>query len=128
LVERLANDTRVRRVHFPGFGDSDPRGLVGTQMTGPGSVLSFELATDDTAALGALQGFIGALELITPAVSLGSTDTLIQPPAALTHRIVDADARAAAGIAPALLRLSVGLEGVEDLGGDLQRGLAGAGV
>jgi methionine-gamma-lyase len=65
-------------------------------------------------------------ELITPAVSLGSTDTLIQPPAALTHRIVDEAARAATGIAPTLLRLSVGLEGVEDLWADLQRGLGAA--
>ncbi len=125
LVERLAHDARVRRMHFPGFDGSDPQGLVGTQMAGPGSVLSFELATD---APGAVQVFIGALELITPAVSLGSTDTLIQPPAALTHRIMDEDARAATGIAPTLLRLSVGLEGMEDLWTDLARGLAATGL
>jgi methionine-gamma-lyase len=123
LVERLAQDARVTHIHFPGFGGSDPRGLVGTQMAGPGSVMAFELATE---APGALQRFISALELITPAVSLGSTDTLIQPPAALTHRIVDEAARAATGIAPTLLRLSVGLEGVEDLWADLQRGLGAA--
>mgnify|MGYP002788584249 CR=1 FL=1 len=121
LVARLANDARVRRIHFPGHGDSDPRGLVGSQMSGPGSVLSFELASDDPRAVHA---FVAALELITPAVSLGSVDTLIQPPAALTHRIVDEAARAATGIAPNLLRLSVGLEGVEDLWRDLAQGLA----
>jgi methionine-gamma-lyase len=124
LVQRLAQDARVRAIHFPGFGSSDPRGLVGTQMAGPGSVLSFELVSE---APRALQSFIDALQLITPAVSLGSTDTLIQPPAALTHRIVDEAARAATGISPTLLRLSVGLEGVEDLWRDLQRGLGAVG-
>jgi len=121
LVQRLAADARVRHLHFPGYGSSDPQGLVGTQMSGPGSVLSFELATE---APRAVHAFLAALQLITPAVSLGSTDTLIQPPAALTHRIVDEAARAATGVSPTLLRLSVGLEGEADLWRDLERGLA----
>ena len=64
-----------------------------------------------------------ALELITPAVSLGSTDTLILPPAVLTHRVVDADTRAETGISGGLLRLSVGLEDARDLWSDLDRAL-----
>ena len=63
------------------------------------------------------------LELITPAVSLGSTDTLIQHPAGLTHQIVAEDVRESCGISPALLRLSVGLEDPEDLWADLNRAL-----
>jgi methionine-gamma-lyase len=65
-----------------------------------------------------------AVRLITPAVSLGSTDSLIEHPAGLTHRLVDSEARLAAGITPGLLRLSVGLEDADDLWADLERALA----
>lgn len=121
LAWRLVEDHRVRTVHFPGLPGQDPRGLLGKQMSGPGSVMSFELASDDPAVM---RAFVGALTLITPAVSLGSADTLIQPPALLTHRVVDPAARAATGISAGLLRLSVGLEDARDLWADLERGLA----
>jgi cystathionine beta-lyase/cystathionine gamma-synthase len=121
LAWRLVEDPRVRLVHFPGLPGQDPRGLIGRQMSGPGSVMSFELASDDPAVV---RAFVTALRLITPAVSLGSTDTLIQPPALLTHRVVDPAARAATGISAGLLRLSVGLEDARDLWADLERGLA----
>jgi methionine-gamma-lyase len=64
------------------------------------------------------------VRLITPAVSLGSTDSLIQHPASLTHRVVDAQARASTGIDAGLLRLSVGLEHVDDLWRDLTAAFA----
>ncbi|HEY5490120.1 MAG TPA: PLP-dependent transferase, partial [Gemmatimonadaceae bacterium] len=121
LAERLAEDARIASVRFPGLAGQDPRGLVGTQMKGPGSVLSFELASDDPAVM---RAFVGALRLITPAVSLGSTDTLIQPPAMLTHRVVDAGAREQTGITAGLLRLSVGLEDMRDLWLDLDKALS----
>jgi cystathionine beta-lyase/cystathionine gamma-synthase len=121
LAWRLVEDPRVRSVHFPSLPGQDPRGLLGKQMSGPGSIMSFELASDDPVVM---RAFVGALELITPAVSLGSTDTLIQPPALLTHRVVDPAARAATGISAGLLRLSVGLEDARDLWADLERGLA----
>jgi cystathionine beta-lyase/cystathionine gamma-synthase len=121
LAQRLADDSRVRSVLFPGLPGHDPRGLIGRQMHGPGSVLSFEVDTDDAAAI---RRFVGSLRVITPAVSLGSTDTLIQPPALLTHRVVDADARSEAGISSGLLRLSVGLEDSRDLLNDLDSALA----
>ncbi|MHB1296955.1 MAG: trans-sulfuration enzyme family protein [Gemmatimonadaceae bacterium] len=121
LARRLVEDARVRRVHFPGLPGEDPRNLLGKQMSGPGSVMSFELASDDPMIM---RAFVGALKLITPAVSLGSTDTLIQPPAVLTHRVVDPEARAKSGISGALLRLSIGLEDPRDLWADLERALA----
>jgi methionine-gamma-lyase len=62
--------------------------------------------------------------LITPAVSLGGIDTLIEHPASLTHRTVDPHARDLAGISDGLLRLSVGLEDVDDLWDDLKQGLS----
>jgi len=120
LAQQLVDDARIARVHYPSLPGQDPRGLLGRQMDGPGSVLSFELARDDSATL---RAFVEALRLITPAVSLGSTDTLIQPPALLTHRVVKEDARRAGGIAGGLLRLSVGLEDARDLWRDLQQAL-----
>lgn len=122
LADRLAGDARIATVRYPGLPGQDPRGLLSRQMRGPGSVMSFELANSE---VGAVQAFISGLQLITPAVSLGSTDTLIQPPAALTHRVVDAAARAETGITSGLLRLSVGLEGLDDLWRDLDGALAG---
>lgn len=121
LAPRLAEHAGVAQVMFPGLPGADPRGLVGTQMSGPGSVLSFALE-DDTPQ--AMQRFICALNVITPAVSLGSVDTLIQPPAALTHRVVDPEALQGMGITPGLVRLSVGLESPEDLWRDLDQALA----
>ncbi len=66
---------------------------------------------------------ISRVRLVTPAVSLGSVDTLIQHPASISHRIVDADDRRGAGVSDRLLRLSVGLEDVDDLWTDLDQAL-----
>jgi methionine-gamma-lyase len=126
IVERLAVHPAVVRVLYPGFGGSDPRGLIGPgrQMEGPGSVLSFVLA----GGLEAASRVMKAVRLTTPAVSLGSTDTLLQHPAGLTHRIVAEDARERTGISPGLLRLSVGIEDPEDVWADLEQALAQATV
>ncbi|MHB1095463.1 MAG: trans-sulfuration enzyme family protein [Gemmatimonadaceae bacterium] len=121
LAWKLADDRRVAGVRFPALPGQDPRALLGRQMQGPGSVISFELASDDPAVM---RHFLETLEVITPAVSLGSTDSLIQPPAALTHRVVDQQAREAVGVSPGLLRLSVGLEDARDLWRDLDHALA----
>ena len=123
LAGRLAGDPRVTRVLFPGLPGQDPKGLLGRQLRGPGSVIAFEVkgGFEEAARL------LASLRLITPAVSLGSTDTLIQHPAALTHRLVEPAAKAEAGITDGLLRISVGLEDADDLWADLARGLAAAG-
>jgi methionine-gamma-lyase len=94
----------------------------GHQLRGPGAVLSFEVAGGYSAAATVMR----SLSLITPAVSLGSVDTLIQHPAGLTHRLVDPAAREAAGISDGLLRLSVGLEDVHDLWEDLRSAIDAA--
>jgi methionine-gamma-lyase len=122
LARRLATHPAVLAVHYPGLPGQDPTGLVGSQMEGPGAVLAFEV-------VGGYQGarrFLAALETVTSAVSLGTTDTLVQQPAGLTHRLVDPAALTRLGISPGLLRLSVGLEDVRDLWRDLERGLAAA--
>jgi len=120
LARRLADHPSVRSVHFPGLGgDARERRLLATQQKGPGSVLSFRVRGGPEAAA----AVVDSVRLITPAVSLGSVDTLIQAPALLTHRVVDAEDRAASGVADDLVRLSVGLEHVEDLWDDLDQAL-----
>lgn len=119
LAARLAEHALVKRVLYPGRPGTDPTGLVGRQMSGPGSILSFELPSGKAA-----RTLMRGLSLITPAVSLGSTDSLIQHPASLTHRVVEPSARAEMGIGDGLLRLSVGLESPEALWADLSVGLA----
>ena len=112
LARRLAGHPAVTRVLYP-VPD-------GRQLHGPGSVLAFEVegGLDSAAAV------MSSVRLVTPAVSLGCVDTLIQHPAGLTHRLVDEQARAATGIGDGLLRLSVGLEDVDDLWRDLEAALA----
>ena len=112
----LAERCEVSRVHYPGLDGCDPAGLVGSQMTGPGAVLAFRLEGGYAVASALLE----RLELVTHAVSLGGVDSLIQHPASLTHRFVVADARPDA----ALLRLSVGLESVDDVLADLDKAFA----
>ena len=110
----LTAHTDVGRVFYPGTGRADPAGLVGTQMTGPGAVLAFDLGSYDQA-----RRVAEGVRMITHAVSLGGVDSLIQHPAALTHRPVAEEARPGAGI----LRLSVGLETPEDVIADLEQAL-----
>ncbi|MEU9860299.1 PLP-dependent transferase [Streptomyces sp. NPDC047971] len=102
LVRRLATDPRIARVHYPRVG---------------GAMVSFEVYGDP-------HDVIAGVRLITPAVSLGSVDTLIQHPASISHRIVAEGDRRSAGVSDRLLRMSVGLEDVEDLWRDLTQALS----
>lgn len=124
VAERLAAHPAVVAVAYPGLPGQDPEGLIGRQMDGPGSLLAFRVRGGHDAA----QDIMHRLNLITPAVSLGSVDTLIQHPAGLTHRVVDPDARDASGITPDLLRLSVGLEDAEDIWADLEQAMHASAV
>jgi len=114
VADWLSAQPAVERVHYPGL--SDPSGLIGRQQAGPGAVLAFTLSGGYAAA----SQVASRVKLITHAVSLGGVDTLIQHPAALTHRLVAADAKPS----PGLLRLSLGLEDPEDLTSDLAEALA----
>jgi cystathionine beta-lyase/cystathionine gamma-synthase len=87
-------------------------------MTGPGTLIAFEVENRDAA-----RNVMSAIRLITPAVSLGSVDSLLQHPAGLTHRVLSEAARLRSGIGEGLLRLSVGLEEPEDLWQDLAQAL-----
>ncbi len=105
---------------FPGHDTVRNAHLATTQMRGPGCLIAFELREGYTAAARTMQ----RVALMTPAVSLGSVDTLIQHPAGLTHRVLDDATRDRCGITPGLLRLSVGIEHVDDLWADLEQAIA----
>lgn len=119
LVDRLAEHPAVSEVYYPSRGGREEREIVDRQMAGPGSMVAFEVRAGYEAAASVMHD----VSLMTPAVSLGSTDTLIQHPAGLTHRSVEQTDREAAGITEGLLRLSVGLEDLDDLWEDLQGAL-----
>jgi len=93
------------------------------QCVAPGSLISFEIAGGQPAAF----RFLNALELISLAVSLGGTESLAEHPGTMTHADLDAASRAALGITPGLVRLSIGVEHYEDLIADLRQALDVAG-
>ncbi|GAA1854839.1 trans-sulfuration enzyme family protein [Microbacterium koreense] len=120
LAERLSTHPAVARVAYPGLPGQDPQGLLGRQLDGPGAMIAIDLVDGYAAAA----RFTEACELATHAVSLGGVDTLVQHPASLTHRPVVGEAKPGAGI----VRVSVGLEHVDDLTDDLTTALDAAGA
>jgi len=119
LAGRLATHPSVAKVFFPGLGTVRNAHLHRTQMRGPGTLIAFEVHGGHDAAAAVMRH----VALLTPAVSLGSVDTLIQHPAGLTHRVLDDATRERCGITAGLLRLSVGIEHVDDLWADLAQAL-----
>ena len=122
LAERLQAHSAVAKVHYPGLGTVANAQLLGAQMSGPGCLIALRLVGGFAAAAEVMR----QVKLITPAVSLGSVDSLIQHPAGLTHRVLNAQTQQRTGITGDLLRLSVGIEHVDDLWADLSRALAAA--
>ncbi|WP_222564482.1 trans-sulfuration enzyme family protein [Novilysobacter antarcticus] len=124
LAQRLAEHPAVAKVFYPGMGTVANDHLAATQMRGPGALLAFDLHGGHAAAATVMK----AVRLLTPAVSLGSVDSLIQHPAGLTHRLLDEATRRATGITAGLLRVSAGIEHVDDLWADLSQALDQVGV
>ena len=114
LAARLSAHEAVVDVHYPDAAH-DPHHVLGRQMHGTGSIVALELRGGYDAAA----AFVESVELATHAVSLGGVDTLVQHPASLTHRPVAPEARPGA----AIVRISVGLEHVDDLTVDLLQAL-----
>lgn len=122
LAEKLESHAQVKRVYYPGL-ESDPgHALAERQMKGPGGMISFEI----DGGLPAASAFLSALRIFVCAESLGGVESLAEHPAIMTHASIPAEAREALGISDGLIRLSVGLEGEDDLLGDLERGFAAA--
>ncbi|MFT3898048.1 MAG: cystathionine gamma-synthase [Thermomonas sp.] len=118
IAESLAAHPAVAKVHFPGLASHPGHALAARQQCGFGAMLSFELADED-----AVRAFLDGLECFTLAESLGGVESLVAHPATMTHAAMSPEVRAAAGIGDGLLRLSVGIEHVDDLRADLLAGL-----
>ncbi len=122
LVALLDGHPAVRTVHYPGLESHPGHALAARQQHGFGAMLSVELEGGEAA----VRDFIDGLRYFTLAESLGGVESLVAHPATMTHAAMSADARAAAGISDGLLRLSVGIEHVDDLVADLADALARA--
>jgi cystathionine gamma-lyase len=120
VAEYLEDHELVDAVHYPGLESHPQHDLATEQMSGYGGVLSFELAGGIEDA----KRFLEALEEFTLAVSLGGVESLVELPAGMTHEPLPAEEREALGITDTLVRASVGVEHVEDLLADLERGFA----
>ncbi len=119
LAELLAAHPAVARVQYPGLPGHPQAELIGRQMSGPGSLISFELV----GGIEAGRALLEAVRLPALAVSLGGVESLIQHPASMTHAAVNREDRLAAGITDGLVRLSVGCEDRRDLLQDLEQAL-----
>lgn len=119
VAEMLEAHPKVASVSYPGLKSFPQHELAKRQMDGFGGLISFELNG------GYEQGMLlmNTLEMITRAVSLGDAETLIQHPASMTHAVYGAEERAKHGIKDSLLRLSIGLEDVDDILSDLEHAL-----
>jgi cystathionine beta-lyase/cystathionine gamma-synthase len=122
LATRLERAPGVARVHHPGLPSHPQHLLARRQMKLPGGMISVELETD----LAGARRFLAALKLFTLAESLGGVESLAEHPGLMTHASIPVERRRELGIGDGLVRLSVGLEGVEDLWDDLLRGLRAA--
>jgi|FLOH01.1.fsa_nt_gi methionine-gamma-lyase len=120
LVDYLLNHPKVGLVLFPGLKNHPNYEIAKKQMSRYGGMISFELKGGLKA--GAI--LMDSVKLMTLAVSLGAIDTLIQHPASLTHSNIPKEHREKAGITDGLVRLSVGLENIEDLIADFDQALA----
>ena len=118
LAERLDGDSRIGVVRYPGLASHPQHQLALEQMSAAGTILTVDLGTKDAAF-----SFLDALGLFDISNNVGDSKSLVTHPATTTHRRLPAEARHAVGIGDGMVRLSIGLESVEDLYRDLDRAL-----
>ncbi len=119
LAEYLAAHPKVRHVFYPGLKTHPQYDLAKRQMNGFGGMLAFDLGSRDAA-----ERLLNGVRLHALAESLGGVETLISHPATMTHASVPPERRAAIGITDGMVRISAGLEDIEDLKDDLSQALA----
>jgi cystathionine gamma-lyase len=119
LARWLQAQPKVRQVRYPGLASHPQHELAARQMRAFGGMIAVDLATD----LAGSRRFLEACELFALAESLGGVESLIELPSIMTHASIPPEQRAKSGIGDSLLRLSVGIEDVEDLKRELQRAL-----
>ncbi|MGH7817781.1 MAG: trans-sulfuration enzyme family protein, partial [Candidatus Binatia bacterium] len=121
LIAAFLNDHhRVRRVHYPGLMDHPGHEIASQQMTGFSGIVSFEVK----GGLGEARAVLQRLKLFKIAESLGGVESLVELPAIMTHASIPKEERKKAGLDDGLIRLSVGIESVDDLIGDLKKALS----
>lgn len=120
IARALEAHPAVKCVHYPGLDSFPQSALARRQMGAFGGMIPFEVVGGKAGGM----AMMNRLRLIQRAVSLGDAESLIQHPASMTHSTYTPEERAAHGIAEGLVRLSVGLEGVDDILGDLAQALA----
>jgi cystathionine beta-lyase/cystathionine gamma-synthase len=118
IAEYLAQHKKVEKVHYPGLGSHPQHELAKRQMSGFGALISFE-----TGSLENANAMLRQVKICTLGESLGGVETLISHPATMTHAAIGEEARANLGITDGLVRISAGIEDVEDLLGDLEQAL-----
>ena len=119
MADFLAGHKNVQRTIYPGLASHPHHALAKRQMRGFGGLISF-----DVGSLEAAKKVLNNLKLMALAESLGGVETLISHPAIMTHASVPPERRAMLGITDGLIRISVGIEDIEDLQADLARALA----
>ncbi|HET8942121.1 MAG TPA: cystathionine gamma-synthase [Rudaea sp.] len=124
LAQLLVHHPAVEQVYFPGLTTHPGHVLAARQQDGYGAMLSFDLAGGEAA----VRAFVDGLRYFTLAESLGGVESLVAHPATMTHASMDAAARHRAGIGDGLLRVSVGIESVQDLLADVQAALGRADI
>jgi cystathionine beta-lyase/cystathionine gamma-synthase len=118
LAEFLAAHPKVTRVHFPGLPAHPHHALARRQMRGFGGLIAFELGSLERA-----RTLLNSVRLMALAESLGGVETLISHPATMTHASVPPDRRLQIGITDDMVRVSVGIEDLDDLKEDLMQAL-----
>jgi cystathionine gamma-synthase len=119
LAQWLSEQEAVRRVWYPGLPGHPGHELARRQQKGFGAVVTLELEGGEEA----VREFVAGLECFSLAESLGGVESLVAHPASMTHAAMEPAARARAGLTDGLVRLSIGIEGLEDLRNDLAGGL-----
>jgi cystathionine beta-lyase/cystathionine gamma-synthase len=119
IAEWLEKHPRIQKVYYPGLRSHPQHDLAARQMKGFGGMISIELG--DTAVA---RRFVERTKIFALAESLGGVESLIGHPASMTHASVPPEMRRRMGLTDSLVRLSVGIEDVEDLIGDLDQALA----
>lgn len=120
VAEFLESHDKVEKVYYPGLKSHEGYDIAAKQMIAYGGILAFELKGGFEAG----KTLLNNLNMAALAVSLGDAETLIQHPASMTHSPYTREERLAAGITDGLVRLSVGLENIEDIIADLEYGLS----
>ena len=120
LAHWLEAHPLVSKVYYPGLAAHLQHELAKRQMSGFGGIISLDLKTD----LAGSRRFLEACQVFALAESLGGIESLIEHPAIMTHATIPAETRARLGISDTLIRLSVGVEHIEDLRNDLKTALA----